>query len=1485
MEQKGTTLVAFKTKTDCHSFPIRTRSKSELLQIKQALFLRKVELQEKRWLEKKKAVANAMLDEERIPQLAANASNGSNNQQQQQQQQQQQLQLQQQHAQPQGDQSDSNGNGSGDDSQFRNSSGQSIQLQLPGQGQQSFSSNALEVSNAWSGEKYTKGIKYVMNTWESPPPLATPLVTSSESQVDGGGSITSRNASAGNAGGNANANANNNSNSAIPHTGGEGNDVSDPLDTNASSSAPSSSSGIGNATASTGANVTSAGSTSSSSSSLSSSSTDLEVVESWDAAFPPDLLFHPCSVTSQAQQKLQIVLLQVRVDKLRRQFNKSFFDLYESKKRDIENVREKNKRIKEIQKELMSNDAVFRLLSEPSLHVLELPHLVLQVDDSEITAKKYLTKAERLAKEKREEEERLARLNQDDGPERALQDFMFGTLESKNKIFGAELVRESWMNELTQEEMTDEQKTEYTMFLAKEKKMKQDQESRRKLLMTEVGKIKNEINDVYKQFDRKLDNLIEARIKACKVIFLNELALLHLQNDILRQEQQLYETQQLHLQMNDLAQERAETVRRSSEFRFELEALQSKLNGLVQKDKDIERQFKKEFQDAGEHFDLLFNSFKQRRNKIVSPEEQQKMERMQMLSTLKLSSPVPKSLAGDGVDAMTYGDFSIVHQASFDQRTPEQIVSWMNPVNNNNNSNSNLNATAAIKTTTPATLAAVVSNAAAAAAAASANASASTKPTLTQTHMEMLQNELKAFNESFSMFPKKLITPYKDKTNIEALNHSLLNKLNKDNSKETIQHKSDSQDLIKHVSTDHKSTASEWAKYYAPSLAFFPPDLPVEIRDRFLRRRKAQWDRECELAMLNERIAHVSAKLSLSLQAEQDIENEMNVTSQFAFRLGQHARTAMLNSELYFKMKQGILEWSDTDRITTYDLDDGGADSISEHKKENGNGNGNGNSLVQVSRQLVESINAAVVKHGTEKATLLREMMKSKTATHMLRLQKKRLTIEHADATDLTTEVQLLRVTKHMQHLIKMGGADNQLSLDLKRMHRKVNFLTDSMLEQTQSKKAVLNTIRHHSHTFALENNRLRDTYESLNASVQQRIGMSAIAQGVDGKVKVKSDKDNAEAKAIKTSSSNSKLEKKGQDDDDDDDDQEDKEGDDAEMNKLNQEDELKQKITFAPKGFHNETQTFSDGSSMTLQMPNIVEDAGRKKRMHDLVTRRKLVDLAKLQSTEILYLRGQVDKLRRKTFASFANVSHAAALGASASTSSHLGLQSPSSQSNNSRSPSSASHLQLPFNPSNTSKILKSMSQQHQQPQTPSQRSTSAASGSIRHEFGGGGYNRTSVSAGGVRSYSSASNVSSNGAGSRPATSASQFVGRNGNGNGNGNTLGGASGLHFPSMPTTSSPSGHHFPGMLLPNDEHGSSLPRPKTSVGMYSGISSSSPSSSSSSSSSSLSSAVSKGLRNGNGSAQQSPFTQLPNLPMGPDNALYGSAIRNGAKSAMK
>ena len=47
------------------------------------------------------------------------------------------------------------------------------------------------------------------------------------------------------------------------------------------------------------------------------------------------------------------------------------------------------------------------------------------------------------------------------------------------------------------------------------------------------------------------------------------------------------------------------------------------------------------------------------------------------------------------------------------------------------------------------------------------------------------------------------------------------------------------------------------------------------------------------------------------------------------------------------------------------------------------------------------------------------------------------------------------------------------------------------------------------------------------------------------------------------------------------------------------------------------------------------------EKRMKDIITRRKLVDLAKAQAQEIAILRAEVERLRMRTFPALVQVDH----------------------------------------------------------------------------------------------------------------------------------------------------------------------------------------------------------------------------------------------------
>jgi hypothetical protein len=179
---------------------------------------------------------------------------------------------------------------------------------------------------------------------------------------------------------------------------------------------------------------------------------------------------------------------------------------------------------------------------------------------------------------------------------------------------------------------------------------------------------------------------------------------------------------------------------------------------------------------------------------------------------------------------------------------------------------------------------------------------------------------------------------------------------------------------------------------------------------------------------------------------------------------------------------------------------------------------------------------------------VLKEITARHTAIEIRKWTLERLELELRDQMDLNTELQLLRVTKNLQSLIKMGGHDSQKAAEVKRLNQKIEFLQQSSIEKMDDKRVKMKKVRNKIRSQKSENKRLLTTVHDLEQSVRERLQISQLKR------------------------EETKEERKAGD-----------------------------------------------------------------LRMKAIVTRRKLVDLAKLQSEEVHFLRSQVEGLRKRTFASFA--------------------------------------------------------------------------------------------------------------------------------------------------------------------------------------------------------------------------------------------------------
>jgi len=715
---------------------------------------------------------------------------------------------------------------------------------------------------------------------------------------------------------------------------------------------------------------------------------DEDAKKSSDELFPPFLLYHPLTCITGIRKRSQAVLLKVKIEHLQRQFNTKFESHYDLKETEIATINEKAKRIAEIQDEMQMTAEIYR----PKLSPDEIPETILTVQDSEVKSVKVLSKEEQEAKERREEEARRKAL-EDDGPERALQDFMNGTLEAKRdlSLLEAELVREEWM-ELPQDEMTDEQKTEYTVFLKKVEQIRVEKETRRKLLQTELTKLKGEVADICKNFDLKAKALIELRVSTLSELYQHELMIIKLMNDIVWYEKQKEEERALEKRIGELERLKTDATLNTQEFKHKAETFTRQYEQLQTEEKFGDRNFRKDFSEAGDHLDYLTKLFRQRRK------------------------PAAKNPRKDNATASGATSARSQH----DDKNPKRSTSAL---------------------------------------------------------------DMDGTEEGVEV----------------------------DELVETLQ--------------PLPALESESVEDQDPTVEMeMPEEMDEDVWERFLQRRQAQIDKENQVKEAAKKHYDIQRHLVHLQNVENALKTELHALQTKRNELVSEVAKQALDTEIMLKIRQGQVEIEESPVVT--DLKD----------------------CEMIQKFNVEDLNKVIQKYGGEKIDVLKDISVSRTAINILKWTKKKLVLEHKDAVDLTTELQLLRVTKSLQSLIKMGGHDNQKAAELKRLDRKIEFLNVSTREKCLGKKLKMIGTKKKIRMQTRENERLLETVQELEAAVRERVQISTIRDGED----------------------------------------------------------------------HDDRKA---------------ADA----RMKALVTRRKLVDLAKLQAEEIKFLRDQVESLRKRTFASFA--------------------------------------------------------------------------------------------------------------------------------------------------------------------------------------------------------------------------------------------------------
>jgi len=825
------------------------------------------------------------------------------------------------------------------------------------------------------------------------------------------------------------------------------------------------------------------------------------------------LLFHPLDVVTPLRKRTQALLLAHKIVALKRAFNDAFQEFYAWKQREIEHIHEKAKRIAEIQSELGMDAPVWRPVLAPS----EIAASVLQVDDSEIRAPKVLSKAERAIADAKAERERLHSESADDGPERALQVMMNGTLVPKRdlSLLEQELIPEPWMLSIPPEEFTEEQKAEVARFEKKVKLIQAEQETRRKLLQTELGKLKSDVADIARTFDARLrTQLSDARIAVSRDIFQHELAIIKLLNDLLAEEDKQREEQEINHKLAMLA--RAQTIAEDMTRAFEQATRQAQVQyeTALAELKAADRAFKR---------DLAQGGVSAEQSAAAMAEYQAALDEYQALvaeqnaqvaagqggdlvdeanNPLPLPpAPVPPPPVQVGAGESLEGLYKLFRQkkaakpgAGGKKRGTGGAGGLGSTLTAGLTGGRHLRAGSVIggrlgllgtlpgedlrgrlasrDGTTPATAATGVPR------------------------KRRKDGEDDAGDGSMNPYPSDLLA------HLSAL---------------TASHPSS-------VAAGPPVSLLEDVRYLDLDARDKPDALDADLWDALLQRRAAWIDSERALRQQSYRMHEMALHLQHLHDASRAMASERRALQAYRGNLFEARLLFSLNSEVLLHLSQGAVELASAPVVS----------DLSE--------------CFMLDRRSVEALNTVIQRAGAEKVAILRDTTVSRTAINLLDWTRAKLALEHADSVDLTTELQLLRVTKSLQGIIKMGGHDQQKAAELKQLDRKMEFVAAASRDQLLGKKLRLLQLRKKIKQQSRENERLYETVAELESAVKERMQISSIRD--EGRLE---------------------------------------------------------------------------------------DSRAGAERMKALVTRRKLVDLAKLQSEEVRFLRQQVEELRRRTFASFA--------------------------------------------------------------------------------------------------------------------------------------------------------------------------------------------------------------------------------------------------------
>ncbi|CCI50337.1 unnamed protein product [Albugo candida] len=182
---------------------------------------------------------------------------------------------------------------------------------------------------------------------------------------------------------------------------------------------------------------------------------------------------------------------------------------------------------------------------------------------------------------------------------RALIEMMDGTLEGKKETVLSQksIEKEAWMVETPLDEMTPDQRKQVIAVEALQQKLVEEKDKYRKLLDSEARKIRLEILEVSKAFDERMRSMQDLHTSIQKLVLIQQLYALGLVCGIMTREDLVKSILNLNEMMACTRLSAGKAKERVDKFALHIDECHDHLVRVTDQDKSLERSFKKDLEN------------------------------------------------------------------------------------------------------------------------------------------------------------------------------------------------------------------------------------------------------------------------------------------------------------------------------------------------------------------------------------------------------------------------------------------------------------------------------------------------------------------------------------------------------------------------------------------------------------------------------------------------------------------------------------------------------------------------------------------------------------------------------------------------------------------------------------------------------------------------------------------------------------------------